>query len=103
MTGAESRAVVEVASSTDSRKPAGSPSVCDSQSDCGSLLPDDLATVPDVVLFTENVELGAPTEMGQPVVRNGIPDTKDRHQDRDVGSTTGWVGVDMGRKEQQGQ
>ena len=57
--------------------------------------------MPDVVLFTENVELGALTEMGQPVVRNGIPDTEDRHQDRDVGSTAGRVGVDMGRKEQQ--
>ena len=99
--GVASLAVVEVVSSTDSMEPAGSPNVCDSQSDCGSLVPDDLVTVPDVVLFPENVELGEPTEVVQPVVRDGMPNTEDRHQDREVGSTEGQVGIDMGREEQQ--
>ena len=53
--GAASVAVVEVASSNDSMEPAGSPSVCGSQSDCGLLIPDDFATVPDVVVFPESI------------------------------------------------
>ena len=94
---AASLIVVEVASSTDLMQPAGSPSVCDSQSHCSSLVSDDLVPVPDVVLFPENVELGAPTEVVQPVVRDGEPDTEDSHQDCDVGSTEGQVEIDMGR------
>ena len=50
--GVASLAVVEVASSTDSMEPAGSPNVC-----------------------------------VQPVVRDGMPDTEDRHRDHEVGST----------------
>ena len=99
--GAAFLAVVEVASKTNLMEPAGSPSVCDSQSDCGSSVPEDLVTVPDVVRFPENVELGEPTEVRQPVVRNGMPDAEDRHRDCDVGSTEGQVGINMGREEQQ--
>ena len=62
--GAESLIVVEVASSTYMMEPTVSPSMCDPQSDCGSLIPDDLVTVPDVALFPENVKLGEPTEVG---------------------------------------
>ena len=48
-------------------------------------------TVPDVALFPENVELGKPTEIVQPVVRGGVPDTEYSHQDCDVGSTEGHI------------
>ena len=99
--GAASLAIVEVASSTDSMEPAGSPSVCGSQSDCGHLIPDDFVTVPDVVVFPENIELGDPTVVVPPVVRDGMSDTEGRHQDRDLGCTGGQAGIDMGREEQE--
>ena len=63
---AESLIVVEVASSTNLMEPAGPPPpqyIYDWQSDGGSLVQDDMVTVPDVALFPENVELGEPTEL----------------------------------------
>ena len=53
--GAASLAVVEVAFTTDSMEPAGSPSVW-AHTHCGRLIPDYF--VPDVVVFPENIELG---------------------------------------------
>ena len=73
---AESLIVVEVASSTDLMEPAGYPSIYDSQGDVGSLVQDDMMTVPVVVLFPESVELGALTEVVHPVMRGGVPDTE---------------------------
>ena len=58
-------------------------------------------TMPDVVVFQENIELGIPTVAMQPIIRDGMTDTEDRHRDRDVGSTEGQAGIYMGREEQQ--
>ena len=49
--GAAPLVAVEVAYSTDLMQAAGSP--------YDGLIPDDFVTVPDVVVFPENIELGA--------------------------------------------
>ena len=74
--GAESLVVVEAASLTDLMEPVGSPRMCDLRSDCGSLVPDDVVTVPDVALYPENIELGEPSEVVQSVVRGEVPDVE---------------------------
>ena len=79
--GAASLAVVEVASSTDLMEPAGSPSVSGSQSDYDCLIPDYFVTVPDMVVFQENIELRDPTVVVSPVVRDGMSITEGRHRD----------------------
>ena len=99
--GVASLAVVEVASSTDLMEPAGSPSVCGSQSDIDCLIPDDFVMVPDVVVFPEKIELGDPTVIIPPVVRDGMSVTEGRHRDRDLGCTGGQAGSDVCLEEQE--
>ena len=67
----------------------GSPSVCSSQSDCDRLIPDDFVTVPDVVVFLENSELGDPTVVIPPIVRDGMSVDKGRHWDENLGALEG--------------
>ena len=65
------------------------------------MVQEDIVTVPDVALFSDNVKLGEPTEVVHPVMRSGVPDAENSYQDCNVGSTEGQISFDVSQEERQ--